>query len=262
MNRATTPSGHAAGLHQVGCPQLSAIPWLRHGSSTRNGFEPHEDRVTDVERLLELAGLPPIPIVYAHQKHTANVALVDASVRPVLVHRRSHAFDSTDAIVCTEPGIVTSVFTADCVPVFLVDTRRRITALAHAGWKGTLARIASRTVDVMTSAGSDPDDIVAWIGPCISGENYEVSAEMIADFAREFTDATAAAVCFAAGRFLDLPGLNVFALTRSGVNPGRIHRSGICTLAQCSSFYSYRGDHGTQGRIVSYMAVLDQPQAS
>lgn len=255
------PGVHDIGTGLVGCPELSAIHWLRHGSTTRGGLEPHEDRAVDVARVMERAGLPPLPIVHAHQKHTANVALVDPAMGRSLSAGRVHAFEETDAIVCAAPGVVTAVFTADCVPVFLVDTRRRIIALAHAGWKGTLGRIAGRTVRVMMDAGSDAADITAWIGPCISGGNYEVSAEMVAEFSQEFGDATTAGVPFASGRLLDLPALNVFTLAQSGLDPDRIHRSGICTFGERSRFYSYRGDGGTRGRIVSFMVVLDQAQA-
>lgn len=205
--------------------------------------------------LQKYLGLPRHPIVFAQQKHTNHAGVVDETVLAHMSREGRFIFHETDAIICPIPGITISVFTADCVPVFLADQESRAIALVHAGWRGTFARIAQRTVDRMREIGCAPRNIIAWLGPAISGSCYEVSAELADQFTRQFADAKSQGIAFVRGRRLDLPALNVFQLVSAGIPSSNITDCGICAFCEASRFYSYRADGEGTGRIVSSMTV-------
>jgi hypothetical protein len=248
---------HQSG-HVVHSPVLDAIPWLRHGSTTRSFNSPGTDRRDDIRRLHGLFGMPDCGVVYAKQCHTANVATVDDAMAGRARRDGLVLLQQTDAIVCPLPELTIAVFTADCVPLFLVDTRRRVAALAHAGWRGTLARIAEATVASMCETGCSPHDIVAWIGPAACGESYEVSQELADEFRAGFPDAAQAGVDFARGRLLDLPALNAHQLRRAGVPAPGVFASGVCTIRDSRQYHSYRVHREDAGRIISLMSILGE----
>src|SRR4029077_1589615 len=94
-----------------------------------------------------------------------------------------------DASLPNSRGILLGVQTADCVPILLVDPKKRAVAAIHAGWRGTLARITEKTVGELHSHfGSNPSDLLAAIGPSIGSCCYEVGAELVTQFASQFAD--------------------------------------------------------------------------
>jgi YfiH family protein len=228
------------------------LPWLKHGSTTRSFSPPHASRTHELQHLRKYLELPTTtPIVHAEQKHTAHVAVFKPQDLAQLSDDYRHVYRQTDAIVCTYPGIMLAILTADCAPVFIVDTHTRNIALAHAGWKGTLGRIVEGTVASLLKQGSRAADLLAWVGPMISPCCYEVSPELVEQFREEFSDAAAVGCPVSEGRMLDLVSLNVYQLERAGVSRQNIFRSGVCTQHEKHNFYSYRGDAGTTGRIIS-----------
>lgn len=240
---------------------LMHLPWLKHGCTTRAFSPPDANRAHELQHLRRYLCLPEnTPILHAEQKHTTHVAVYKPSDLSHITHDRRHVYRQTDGIVSTCPGVMIAILTADCAPVFLVDTRTRSVGLVHAGWKGTLGRIAQRAVLAMTENGSRAEDLLAWIGPMIGGCCYEVGSDMIDQFSAEFTDAEKAGIRFRNGRLLDLVALNAFQLRQAGIAAPRVYQSGACTLHEKSTFYSYRGDAGTTGRIIS--AIYAQPDSA
>lgn len=235
---------------------LLQFPWLQHGSTTRHFSPADANRARELHHLRSHLQLPQdTPIFHAEQKHTSNVGMVKPEHVQQLTEDNRHVFLQTDAIVCPLAGVMIAILTADCAPVFFVDPVKRVTALAHAGWKGTFARIVQNTVDGMLQLGSRRENIVTWVGPMIGGCCYEVSPEMIEQFSAEFQQAIDQGITIARGRHLDLAALNTWQLQDAGLAPENIHQSGICTFDQKHTFYSYRGDNGTTGRIISAMAI-------
>lgn len=238
---------------------LLQFPWLVHGSTTRHFSPANANRAYELHHLRSHLQLSlDVPIFHAEQKHTSNVGVVRPEHLQQLTDDNRHVFPQTDAIVCPMAKVMIAILTADCAPVFFVDPVTRIIALTHAGWKGTLARIVQKTVEQMTRLGSERKDIVTWVGPMIGGCCYEVSPEMVEQFQSEFREATDHGITIAKGRNLDLVALNTWQLQDAGVAPEHIHQSGICTLDQKDTFYSYRGDSGTTGRIISAMAIAEK----
>ncbi|MDQ3110811.1 MAG: polyphenol oxidase family protein, partial [Bacteroidota bacterium] len=108
-----------------------------------------------------------------------------------------------DALVTKEKGLTIAIGAADCYPLLFHDPENQVIGAAHAGWKGTLSRIAKNTIEAMETLGADRKNILVAIGPGISGKNYEVSEEVIGQFRQqEFPES-----CYE-GRKLDLLAAN------------------------------------------------------
>lgn len=149
--------------------------------------------------------------------------------------------DSEDAVaadgaVTGRPGVVCAVLTADCLPVLLCDRKGRRVGAAHAGWRGLLNGVLPAAVAALRS---DPQDIVAWLGPAIGQAAYEVGAEVRDAFVARSPAATGRFERNARGRWqADLYGLACDALAAAGVRA--VHGGGFCTYTEAERFFSHR----------------------
>ncbi|MFZ4373329.1 MAG: peptidoglycan editing factor PgeF [Mycobacterium sp.] len=125
------------------------------------------------DRLAAAIGLPADRVVWMNQVHGDHVEFVDAP--------RADAFDATDALVTTTPGLALAVVTADCVPVLMSDSRAGVLGAAHAGRVGAAKGVVLRTLEAMLAAGAHAADVSVLLGPAVSGDNYEVPEDMAAD---------------------------------------------------------------------------------
>lgn len=154
-----------------------------------------------------------------------------------------------DAAVTRAPGVVLAIQAADCMPVLLAARDGQVIAAAHAGWRGLCGGVIEHAVNGMQVPAGE---ILAWLGPAISGPSYEVGE----DVRQAFLDADPQAACgFSAGkapgRFqLDLYALARQRLARLGV--AAVHGGGFCTLSERERFFSYRRD-GVTGRMVTLL---------
>jgi len=229
--------------------------WLLHCCTTRY-FPDGSKRISNELRTLQVAlnNLCEMPIAYCRQRHTNRVGIVhqEAAARASL--QGELVFDATDALVTDQAGILLAVYTADCVPIFLVEESVPVVAVVHAGWRGTLASIARETVRAMCSVGADPSRIHVWIGPAICGTCYEVSEELRQTFVERFSY-LGSATEFCRGRMLDLPRLNVLQLQAAGVPLTQISTSELCTFHENQRFYSYRAEGERAGRLISIIGI-------
>lgn len=237
----------------ISAPAFAEFPGLRAVSTTRlfqQNLPENFTRTQEIQQACAMLELGSCAIFHGEQKHTSNVAIVDGTPRseaPLTV------LPQTDGLVSATPGSALVVQTADCAPIFLYDPKARVMGLAHAGWKGTLARIGQNAVAQMESLGAVADRIVSWIGPMAGKCCYEVSPELIEQFQTEF--ARYAPQQVHAGRHLDLVEINRLQLLEAGLRAEHISNSGVCTIHQKDQFFSYRGDNGTTGRILSIIAM-------
>jgi YfiH family protein len=189
-------------------------------------------------RLRAALRLPAEPL-WLEQVHGAKVARFDGTDKPC-----------ADAAVAVNPGQVCAVLVADCLPVLLADRAGRCVAIAHAGWRGLAAGVIENAVAGMPVA---PKDLVAWLGPAIGPEAFEVGSEVREKFLA--LDAAAEAH-FHAGRpgrwMADLCGLARLRLAGTGVSS--VHGGGQCTVADPSRFFSYRRD-GLTGRMAALVWI-------
>lgn len=192
----------------------------------------------------------------------ANVAANRAALRALLpaepcwltqVHGRvvvdaaaAAAGAEADAAFSRQPGKVCVVMTADCLPVLLCDRAGTVVAAAHAGWRGLADGVLEATIAAM---GAAPGELMAWLGPAIGPDNFEVGDEVRAAFVAQDP---AAAAAFAPGRpgkwLADLYRLARRRLQAAGV--AAVHGGGHCTVAERERFFSYRRD-GATGRMAT-----------
>jgi YfiH family protein len=143
-------------------------------------------------------------------------------------------------MVTNVPGIALGILAADCAPVLFADSEKRIIGAAHAGWKGALTGVTEATIVRMESLGSRRSAIVAAIGPCISGESYEVGPEFIERFV---ADDTRNGSFFrpsekAGHHYFDLPRYLLEKLRRTGIKS--VESLGECTYLNPDRYFSYR----------------------
>lgn len=152
-----------------------------------------------------------------------------------------------DAAVAFEPGRVCAVMTADCLPVVLGDRAGTCVAVAHAGWRGLVGGVLESTIAALHCR---PSELVAWLGPAIGQEAFEVGEEVRDAFVDKDPGHVTAFVPNAAGRFqADLYELARVTLARAGVRS--VSGGGRCTAGEADQFFSFRRDGGRTGRMAT-----------
>jgi polyphenol oxidase len=274
------------GLQLLQVPAFSKLPFLLHGFSTAPGgvsplngekilnlgftdWDSRENVLENRRRFQSALGAEKFPLISLKQFHSDVI----------------HVFDSApsdpcrgDASITNRPGLLLAVQTADCVPILLVDTKKRAIAAIHAGWRGTLARIVTKTIGAMQMHfATNPRDILAAIGPCIGPCCYEVGTEVATQFLSQFEDAETYFDEFRTGDepnpiqwlnmmppghqpppknvLLDLRKANQSQLQAAGLNPKNIHTIDLCTADRPDLLFSYRKQGPQSGRQMSAIAL-------
>lgn len=196
-----------------------------------------------LESLARLLGVRPEDIVMPRQTHSATVRRIGRWISQGELY-------GVDGLVTTEPGIVIGMNTADCVPVLLADSRARVVAAVHAGWRGAVAGIVMKAVDEMTEAGASAENIRAYIGPSIHSCCFEVGQEVAREFPKRF-------VIRAGGAkpHVDLQGFVTWQLTQKGVPAENIEDSGECTRCRPERYFSARALGINSGRNFSFIGL-------
>jgi YfiH family protein len=274
-------------------PAFSRIPWLVHGFSTRQGgfskaygghslnlgFTRQDSRVA-VERnrgafqrqVRAVEGRKLWPLVILRQIHSDLIFCVSRQPQKLL---------AGDGLITNTPGILLGIQTADCLPVMLVDTRRRAVGVFHAGWRGTVRRIVEKGVGEMRGCfGTRPGDIKATIGPGIHGCCYQVGEEVRVNFESQFAYAADLfrevkesdpvrekyPLLFLTARapghgelppniFLDLVEANRRQLMDAGVLSKNISASPLCTSCRTDLLFSHRAEKGVTGRMMAVAGI-------
>jgi YfiH family protein len=278
-------------------PALSQIPWLVHGFSTRKGgfskaygghslnlgFTKQDSRGavernrTVFERQVgAVTGKELWPLITLRQIHSDLIHCVSEPPRELL---------AGDGLITNTPGILLGIQTADCLPVVLVDSKRRAVGVFHAGWRGTVKKIVEKGVGEMRGCfGTRPRDIKAAIGPGIHGCCYQVGEEVRQNFESQFAYADDLfrevkesdpvrekyPLLFLTARapghselptniFLDLVEANRRQLMDTGVSAKNIHASPLCTSCHTDLLFSHRAEKGVTGRMMAVAGI--QPKA-
>ncbi len=166
------------------------------------------------------------------------------------IWRADHAgkLGEGDALVTNVPGLFVAVRTADCIPILMADPRHGAVAAVHAGWRGTVADIAGKTVQEMTRLyKTNPSDLLAAIGPGIGQCCFEVGPEVAVQFRKLFPERDD----LDRRTHIDLAEANRRELAAAGVDPARIECAGMCTYCTGERFESFRRDRERSGRMVS-----------
>lgn len=184
-------------------------------------------------RLRDRLGLPAEPL-WLRQLHGCEVAESDVAPSGCVA----------DASVARSPGQVCAVMTADCLPLLLCDRNGQAVAAVHAGWRGLAAGVMERAVGAL---GVDPGQILAWLGPAIGPDAFEVGGEVRDQFLAADPGAGQAFRAGVAGRWL----ANLYTLARrhlEQVGVREVYGGGYCTYSDPGRFFSYRRD-GVTGRM-------------
>lgn len=168
-------------------------------------------------------------IIYPQQTHSDHVEIVDDRLE----------YPDTDGLIITKKNIPIVLRFADCTPLIFYDTRQKIGAVSHAGWRGTAQKIGQKTIIKMNS---NPQDVIAIIGPAIGLCCYEVSDEVKDQLFKTVNDLEN----LSQGKKVDLKLINKRQLEEIGVS--KIDLCPYCTSCNNDLFYSYRKENGTANR--------------
>jgi len=244
---------------------LSHIKGIRHFISTRNGgvskppfdtlnlsFNVSDDpkHVALNRQILSSAlGFKLECITAAKQVHGNKVAVTTKAMRGKGSNDHASALNGTDAMVTNVPDILLMIQVADCVPLLFYDPMQRVVGAAHAGWRGTVLKIAKNTVDTMIKQyRSDPAYIYVGIGPSIGPCCYEVGHEVINEVSRNLK--VPDMIKTKNGKsFFDLWEANKRQLIGAGIPASNIEVSKICTHCNSDTFFSSRAGGGITGRF-------------
>ena len=224
-------------------------------------------------------GSHPLALVTLRQVHSDIIRVVDSPGEPKL---------AGDGLITATPGLLLAIQTADCLPIILVDPKRRAVGVFHAGWRGTLQRIVEKGVGEMRRYfGSRARDLKAAIGPGIHSCCYEVGQEVRDQFASQFAYAAKLfrereetdpvrekyPMLFLTARapghsdlpkkiFLDLVEANRQQLLAVGLPAKGIEASPLCTYCRTDLLFSYRAEKGRTGRMMAVVGIRPGPQES
>ncbi|MBW8330408.1 MAG: peptidoglycan editing factor PgeF [Prolixibacteraceae bacterium] len=190
--------------------------------------------------------------MFPRQTHSDHIVEVTSGTDSTII-------SGTDALITNEPGLFICVQTADCVPILLFDPQKKVVAAIHAGWRGTVSKIAQKTIQQMTEKfDCQPTDIVAGIGPSIHMHAYEVGAEVVEAVNANFNNSSALLKpSLNEGRaYFDLWEANQTVLIESGIPEENIELMGLCSFEHSDLFYSARRDGADTGRMVSGIRLV------
>jgi len=223
---------------------VSAPPWQSMNLGLGSGDAP-ADVLANRERFAAAIGATP---VFLRQVHGDRVVRIDASMAAAEP-------EVADASWTCEPGVACSVLVSDCLPVLLAAPQGRAVGAAHAGWRGLAAGVVERCVEAVSAAAAcEPGELVAWLGPCIGPDAFEVGADVLRAFGVEPTPGGHQRFRYAPRSQADprwradLGGLARDRLAALGVH--RVSGGVWCTVHDRSRFFSYRRD-GVTGRMAA-----------
>lgn len=190
---------------------------------------------------------------YCHQIHSDTVINADTvAAASWNVENRNVPEKTGDALISAQQGAALGIFTADCVPIFILDIATPAIGISHAGWRGTLARIAAKTLTQMkNNFGTLTENCLIYLGPSIQKCCYTVSPDLISQFVEHFGDTVQN------GLNLSLQTAIFCQLVDSGVNSESILTSPFCTACHTDKFYSYRAEDGQTGRMLSFIQLIN-----
>lgn len=201
-------------------------------------------------------------LILPRQTHGSETLVIDKEFLALTPQEQKEKLEGIDAIVTDLAKTCIGVSTADCIPLLLYDTGKRVGAAIHAGWRGTVARIAERCVEVMEIRyGSNPAEITAVIAPGISIEAFEIGDEVYDRFAECGFPMERIAARYPTAKgctkwHIDLWEANRLQLIDKGLDDENIHIAGICTYSRHREFFSARRLGIESGRIFNGIMVL------
>lgn len=238
----------------------SEAPYTSCNLGLHVGDDP-ERVIENRERVAAQFGVPLDAWVAGEQVHGDTVTVVTEEMRGRGAREQADLLPATDALITNVPGIALTTYAADCVPLLFADEEGQVVGVAHAGWKGTVAKIAAKTVRKMAETyGTNPASVIVRIGPAIGPCCYEVDERVAGEVRAAFPNDHAELLTpNKNGRWqLDLWQANVKALQEAGVPLANIRREDRCTSCQVTELFSHRKEQGRTGRHAGIIALLSE----
>ena len=243
-------------------PEFARIEWVRHAFLTRQGgmsLPPYDslnltdkngdrkESVAQNEKLVANAfGFDSSRLVRLDQMHRDQILLLEKPVSPL-----SSPLEY-DGLITNCPDIFLAILTADCLPILVVDRKKRVIAAIHAGRQGTALRITAKALRRLKEEfGCLSNDLLVAVGPSIGPFCYEIDEKV---FQQEWEPYS---VSKGAGRWVvDLARINVAQMKEEGVQESQIFRVDLCTHCQSDLYFSYRKE-GRTGRQLSFIGIVE-----
>lgn len=250
------------GIPYFEIPELSKMGWFRHGFFTRKGgvgsppydslnlSQDNGDRMDHVSQnkslIAEAFGLEPNRLILLNQIHQDKILVIKDPLNslPSLLEY--------DALITNAPNLFPGILTADCLPIFVVDRKKKVIAAIHAGRQGTALHITTKVLKKMKEEfGCSSEDFLITLGPSIGPCCYEVDERVFQKEWEPFSKPKKG------GRWLlDLPKINIYHMKGEGIGEGQISWIDLCTHCHNDLFFSYRKE-GRTGRQLSFIGIVE-----
>lgn len=262
------------GVTYLSFPMLEETGLVKHAFSTRLGGvskgdfatmnfsftrgDEREDVLENYQRMADVLGVERESCVLTFQTHTTNVRRVtEADAGKGVVRERDYR--DVDGLITDIPGITLVTFFADCVPLYFLDPVHKAIGLSHSGWRGTVKGMGRVTLEAMAREfGSEPEQMIACIGPSICRDCYEVGAEVAEEFQNAYDKKYWDFILTDKGNgkyLLDLWAANSILLQESGIPRKRISVTNICTCCNPELLYSHRRSAKRRGNLCAFMSL-------
>ncbi len=211
--------------------------------------------------LSDALGIPLESFTFSGQCHSSNIAIIGNKLRGCGATDEKSSVQNFDSMITSLLNTCISIKVADCVPILLYDKEKHIAAALHAGWKGTINKIAEKTVEkLLDFCSSQARDIFAGIGPSIGPCCYEVGEDVYREY--KFSGGTKKNIISPAKQqgkyYFDLWQANKEQLIEIGVKPEHIELASICTKCNNEDFFSSRATDGNTGRFAAGIMLKKQ----
>lgn len=206
------------------------------------------------ERIANVMGISVENLYIPYQTHEDKTLVIDKVFLDKSNQEKAELLKGIDALITDQKNICIGITTADCVPILIYDSKKNILAAAHAGWKGTVAKIAYKTVEKMIKTfACNPNDLIAGIGPCISSECFEVGEEVVEIFRKSgFTTKDIGYRNSETGKMhFNLELTNKLILNEAGIPFENIECANLCTYSNPEMFFSARRQTIYSGRMLT-----------
>jgi hypothetical protein len=215
-----------------------------HGFGTQSLGDGRDDAV--LPSFFEKKGVGFKRIIRPSQYHSTNICIAH-------VHDYEQQEYKADGVITTDPEVVLTVLSADCVPIMYVDPIARIIGISHQGWKGTLDKLPSKMIQKMKELGSNPEDISCTIGPSIQDCCYEIWGEREVLFDYIFGEKVINNE--KSHKTLSLSKANYQSLIQAGIPKEHIDMSALCTSCESDRLWSYQREGQINGEMISYVML-------
>jgi YfiH family protein len=237
------------GVKWLSIPELDKIDFIRHSFIIKQRDSGVETNGALKEIAARILNLEKAQVATINQTHSDAVFVHNADNRAT--------DEGADAHITDRQGVALGIVTADCVPVLLIDRKKRIVAAVHAGWRGTAKKIVQKTVEKMSDYfGSKSEDLTAGIGPSIGQCCYEVDEKVIEPMKKGFDYLNRFSAQKKENKWhIDLQMINREQLIETGLMPDNINIVNLCTSCHSDLFYSYRRDGAGTGRMMAVVMI-------